>query len=262
MDKIPSLFVGHGSPMNAIQPDNTINQGFATVVKRFPRPRLILCISAHWYSNRLEIGSGAEPEMMYDFSGFPAELSEVVYPAKGDPAFAERLSQILLPDVAVLNPSRGFDHGAWAVLRYLYPEADIPVVQMSIDRTKPIEWHYDLALRLRSLREEGVLILGSGNIVHNLGAISWEHVDTLGAGYDWAFSFRDSINRAIMQDDVATLLDPMKLGEPAHLSIPTPDHYLPLLYVMAQREQEDELTFFNDVLVGGSISMTSVLVGA
>ncbi|WP_373777698.1 4,5-DOPA dioxygenase extradiol [Glaesserella sp.] len=261
MKKLPALFVGHGSPMNAIDPDNVFNQGFEQITATFEKPKLILCISAHWYSSQLQIASGENPPMIYDFHGFPDELSEIVYPAKGDPEFAQQLKALLTPENAVLNPTRGFDHGAWAVLKYLYPNADIPVVQLSLDRTKPAQWHYDLAKKLRPLREQGVLILGSGDIVHNLRAISWQHIDEIGAGYDWAYEFRDAINHAIAVNDSDALVNFEKFGESAHLSVPTPDHYLPLLYVMAQREDEDKITLFNDKLVAGSISMTSVLVG-
>lgn len=198
--------------------------------------------------------------MIYDFHGFPEELSQIVYPAKGSPEFALQLQQLLAPENVELNTTRGFDHGAWAVLKYLYPDADIPVVQLSLDRTKPAEWHFELAKKLRPLREQGVLILGSGDIVHNLRAISWEHIDQVGAGYDWAYEFRDAINGAIAENNVDALINFEKFGESAELSVPTPDHYLPLLYVMAQRDESDKVTLFNDKLVAGSISMTSVLV--
>lgn len=261
MMTLPALFVGHGNPMNALDDNNPFNQGFQHITQTFAKPKLILCISAHWYSAKLQVSSAENPPMIYDFHGFPDALSQVVYPAKGSPEFARELQQLLAPEAVALNDTRGFDHGAWAVLKYLYPEADIPVVQLSLDRTKPIEWHYELAKKLRPLRDQGVLILGSGDIVHNLGAISWEHINQIGAGYDWAFQFRDAINQAIAQNDVPALIDFERFGESARLSVPTPDHYLPLLYVMAQREENDQITFFNDKLVAGSISMTSVLVG-
>lgn len=260
MNKMPALFVGHGNPMNAITPDSPFNQGFMQITQSFAKPKLILCLSAHWYSSRLQIQSSAKPDMIYDFYGFPEELSQVVYPASGSPDFALRLKSLLMPEHAELNATRGYDHGAWAVLKYLYPQADIPVVQMSIDRTKPAKWHWQLAQKLKPLREEGVLILGSGDIVHNLRAMSREHMNAL-AGYDWAYAFRDSINQAIYDDDQDALIDINRFGDNAALSVPTPDHYLPLLYVMAQRDTDDEITLFNDELVAGSISMTSVKVG-
>lgn len=173
-----------------------------------------------------------------------------------------KVVELLADDGIMQNPTRGYDHGAWAVLKHLYPDAAIPVVQLSLHRSKTADEHWSLAQKLRPLRDEGVLILGSGDIVHNLGAISWQHMNTLGAGFDWAWAFRDAINTAITENDADTLIHFDKLGEPAQLSVPTPDHYLPLLYVMAQRDEADEITLFNDILLGGSLSMTSVLVGS
>ena len=167
----------------------------------------------------------------------------------------------LQPEMSELNPMRGFDHGAWAVLKYLYPDADIPVVQLSLNRLQSAEWHFNLAKKLSALREQGVLIIGSGNIVHNLKAISWEHIDQIGAGYDWAYAFRDHINHAITTQNNDELVHYEQFGEGAALSVPTPDHYLPLLYVMALREPDEKVAFFNDHLIAGSLSMTSVLVG-
>lgn len=261
MNKLPALFVGHGNPMNAIDPSNVFNQGFAHITSTFEKPKLILCISAHWYSHKLQATSGHNPPMIYDFHGFPDALNQVQYPASGSPEFAAQLQQLLAPEPLELNPTRGFDHGAWAVLKYLYPEADIPVVQLSLDRTKSAAWHFELAKKLRPLREQGVLILGSGDIVHNLRAISWEHMDEIGAGYDWAYQFSNAINQAIAENNSEALVNFEQFGESAQLAVPTPDHYLPLLYVMAQRDEDDEITLFNDKLVAGSISMTSVLVG-
>lgn len=261
MKKLPALFVGHGNPMNALDPQNLFNQGFQQITQHFEKPKLILCISAHWYSSSLQISSGENPPMIYDFHGFPDELSQIRYDAKGSPEFAEQLQTLLAPEKATLNAERGFDHGAWAVLKYLYPDADIPVVQLSLDRTKSAAWHFELAKKLRPLREQGVLILGSGDIVHNLGAISWQHMDQIGAGYDWAFAFRDAINQAIQDNNTDALVHFEQFGKNAQLAVPTPDHYLPLLYVMAQRDEQDNITLFNDELVAGSISMTSVLVG-
>lgn len=259
--KTPALFVGHGNPMNVLDKNNPFNQGFSEITQQFSKPKAILCISAHWYSSTLQIQSGEQPAMIYDFHGFPEALYQVDYPAKGSAELVKRVSELLIDENLKLNPERGYDHGAWAVLKHLYPDADIPVVQLSIDRSKPNEWHWQLAKKLSPLREEGILILGSGDIVHNLAAISWQHMHTLGAGFDWAFSFRDAINQAIEQQDKDTLLHFEKLGEAAQLAVPTPEHYLPLLYVIAQRENNEAITRFNDVLVGGSISMTSVLVG-
>ena len=199
--------------------------------------------------------------MIYDFYGFPEALSQVQYPAPGSPELAEQVRWLLQPENVELNPTRGFDHGAWAVLKFLYPDADIPVVQLSLNRLQSAEWHFNLAKKLAALREQGVLIIGSGNIVHNLKAISWERIDQIGAGYDWAYVFRDHINHAMTTQNNDELVHYEQFGEGAALSVPTPDHYLPLLYVMALLEPAEKVAFFNDHLIAGSLSMTSVLVG-
>lgn len=260
MLRMPSLFVGHGNPMNAIDQENIFNQGFAEITQQFAKPKAILCISAHWYVPSLQVQSNEQPEMFYDVYGFPDELYQVQYPAQGSPALAKRIAELLHDDDISFNAERGYDHGAWAVLKHLYPNADIPVVQLSLHQHKTADEHWQLAKKLRPLRDEGVLILGSGDIVHNLGVMSWQHINTLGAGFDWAFTFRDAINQAIQQQDESTLINYQTLGQSARLSVPTPEHYLPLLYVMAQRDDNDRITLFNDELVAGSISMTSVLV--
>jgi 4,5-dopa dioxygenase extradiol len=261
MKKMPVLFVGHGSPMNVLDKENPFNQNFSLITQNFPKPKAILMISAHWYSSRLQVTSSERPEMIYDFYGFPEAFSQVQYPAPGSPELAEQVRSLLQPENVELNPTRGFDHGAWAVLKFLYPDADIPVVQLSLNRLQPAQWHFNLAKKLAALREQGVLIIGSGNIVHNLRAISWEHIDQIGAGYDWAYVFRDQINHAMMTKNDDDLVHYEQFGEGAALSVPTPDHYLPLLYVMALREPDEKVVFFNDDLIAGSLSMTSVLVG-
>ena len=261
MKKMPVLFVGHGSPMNVLDKENPFNQNLSLITQKFAKPKAILMILAHWYSSRLQVTSGEYPEMIYDFYGFPEELSQVQYPAPGSPELAEKVRLLLQPENVELNPTRGFDHGAWAVLKFLYPNADIPVVQLSLNRLQPEQWHFNLAKKLAALREQGVLIIGSGNIVHNLRAISWEHIDQIGAGYDWAYAFRDHINHAMTTQNNNELVHYEQFGENATLSVPTPDHYLPLLYVMALREPDEKVAFFNDHLIAGSLSMTSVLVG-
>ena len=258
---MPAWFVGHGSPMNAIEPENPFNQGFRQIAQTIEKPKAILMISAHWYIRGLQVTSAEQPDIIYDFYGFPDELYQVAYPAKGSPQLAERVIQLLSDDGVTANAERGLDHGAWSVLKHLYPDADVPVVQLSIDKSKPAQWHYQLAKKLAVLREEGVLIMGSGDIVHNLGAIDWRNVNTLGAGYDWAVLFRDTINQAMLNHQHDEIVHYEQFGEPARLSVPTPDHYLPLLYIMAITEKDDNIHLFNDELVGGSISMTSVKVG-
>ncbi|MEG9488976.1 4,5-DOPA dioxygenase extradiol [Mannheimia indoligenes] len=261
MKKLPALFVGHGNPMNTLDAQNPFNLGFKQITKTFEKPKAILMISAHWYSSKLQITSGQNPELIYDFHGFPEELSQVTYPAQGCPELAEHIQQLLLPEQAELNPTRGYDHGMWSVLKHLYPEADIPVIQLSIHCNQPAKWHFELAQKLKPLREQGVLIIGSGNIVHNLRAISWQHMEQIGAGYDWAFAFREYINQAIVDGNYDAIIETQQFGQAAELSIPTPEHYLPLLYVVAQKEENEEITFFNDELVGGSLSMTSIKIG-
>ena len=257
MNKMPVLFVGHGSPMNALDAGNPFNQGFRRIVQKFAKPKAILMISAHWYGNRLQVTSGERPEMIYDFYGFPAALSQVQYPAPGSPELAGQVRSLLQPANVETNPERGFDHGAWAVLKHLYPEADIPVVQLSLNLMQPAQWHFDLAKKLAPLREQGVLVVGSGNIVHNLRAMRREPA----AGYDWAIDFRNAVNRALAARDNDTLVHYERLGDAAALSVPTPEHYLPLLYIAALRQPQDDMEIFNDELAFGSISMTSVLIG-
>ena len=261
MKKMPVLFVGNGSPMNVLDKENPFNQNLSLITQKVAKTKAMLMISAHWYSGRLQVTSSERPEMIYDFYGFPEELSQVQYPAPGSPERAEQVRLLLQPENVELNSTRGFDHGAWAVLKFLYPDADIPVVQLSLNRLQPAGWHFNLAKKLSALREQGVLIIGSGNIVHNLRAISWEHIDQIGAGYDWAYAFRDQINHAMTTQNNDELVHYEQLGEGAALSVPTPDHYLPLLYVMALREPDEKVAFFNDHLIAGSLSMSSVLVG-
>ena len=261
MKKMPVLFVGHGSPMNVLDKENPFNQNLSLITQKFAKPKAILMISAHWYSSGLQVTSSERPEMIYDFYGFPEELGQVQYPAPGLPELADQVRSLLQPENVELNPMRGFDHGTWAVLKFLYPDADIPVVQLSLNRLQSAEWHFNLAKKLSALREQGVLIIGSGNIIHNLGVMSRAHINQIGADYDWAFAFREAINQAIAERDDDTLIHYERLGEKAMLSVPTPEHYLPFLCIMALREPDDSTTFFNDNLVAGSLSMTSLLVG-
>ena len=257
MNKMPVLFVGHGSPMNALDAENPFNQGFRRIAQKFAKPKAIMMISAHWYGNRLQVTSGERPEMIYDFYGFPAALSQVQYPAPGSPELTGLVRSLLQPENVETNPERGFDHGAWAVLKHLYLEADIPVVQLSLNLMQPAQWHFDLAKKLAPLREQGVLVVGSGNIVHNLRAMRRDPA----AGYEWAIDFRNAVNRALAAQDNDTLVHYERLGEAAALSVPSPEHYLPLLYTAALREPQDDIEIFNDELAFGSISMTSVLIG-
>jgi 4,5-DOPA dioxygenase extradiol len=252
----PVLFIGHGSPMNAIE-DNAWHRAWRALAARFPRPRAILCISAHWETPGPWLTGSATPSTIHDFGGFPQALFDVRYPAPGDPALALRVVD-LLGDAypARIDVDRGLDHGAWGILRPMYPEANVPVVQLGIDSRRPGAWHVDLARRLAPLRDEGVLIVASGDIVHNLRLFNWRDPSPL----PWALRFRDRVNALIRAGDVAALADWPSLGEDAQRSIPTPEHYIPLLYTLALAREGDPLEFFNDDVVG-SLSMTSVVIG-
>jgi 4,5-DOPA dioxygenase extradiol len=246
------LFVGHGSPMNAIE-DNAYRRGWAEAAARIPRPRAVLCISAHWLTTGTQFTGASQPETIHDFGGFPAELYAVNYPAPGDPGLARRGADLLHEFGASIDSERGLDHGCWEVLVAMYPEADIPVVQLSLDMLQPAAWHVSLARRLAPLRNEGVLVIASGNIVHNLRRIEFDRRD----GEDWAAGFDARVREHITKGDLATLAEFATLPDAA-LAVPTPDHFLPLLYVLALRDAHDEVGFFNVATVYGSISMTCV----
>lgn len=258
-EKMPVLFLGHGSPMNAIE-ENQFVQGFRNAAKLLPKPSAILCISAHWYTAGTFVTSGKTQKTIHDFRGFPPELSAVHYPAAGSPELARETAR-LLPDLVEETEEWGLDHGAWSVLRHLYPNAEIPVIQLSIDHRKPARWHYDLAKNLRELRHRGVLIIGSGNIVHNLRLVDWSRINTVGAGWDWALEAREKTNQWLLEGNFQNLIDYQKQGAELQYAVPTPDHFLPLLYTLALKETADELTLFNDELIAGSLSMTSVRLG-
>ncbi len=253
--RMPALFLGHGSPMNAIE-DNAWRRSWAAMGARLPRPRAILCISAHWETRGIAVTASAAPPMIYDFGGFPQALFDVHYPAPGDPTLARRIADLLAPTPVQLDPARGLDHGAWSVLVAMYPDADIPVVQISLPLGETPATHYGIGQRLAPLRDEGVLILGTGNVVHNLRY--WRggnpRMDAAGA------RFNAAVKQRIAARDHAALMDIAKLDPEAALAVPTPEHYLPLLYVLALQAQGEPVTIFNDA-DGGAISMMSVLVG-
>ena len=250
--RMPVLFLGHGSPMNAIE-DNEFHRGWRALGERLPRPKAVLCVSAHWETRGVFAGAAAQPETIHDFYGFPQALFDVRYRAPGDPALARRTAQLA---GAQADPERGLDHGAWGVLIAMYPDASVPVVQLSLDTTQPGAFHYALAKKLAPLRDEGILVVGSGNIVHNLGV--WRPGD--GRPYDWALRFDAEVRRHIDAGEHAALADYPSLGEDARMAVPTPEHYLPLLYVLALQAKGETPTYFNDK-VTTSISMTSVLIG-
>lgn len=255
--KMPVLFVGHGSPMNALD-GNEFRRGWEEVACRLPRPKAVVCVSAHWETPGVSITAADRPETIHDFYGFPQRLFEVRYPAPGDPALARRAADLIQEEPVRLDAGRGLDHGCWSVLRGMYPDADVPVVQISLDTSRPAAFHYQLARELAPLREQGVLIVGSGDIVHNLGVMDWRKPDA----YDWARRFNDEVKKRIAFRDHQGLVSYETLGPDARLAIPTPEHYLPLLYTLALHEKDEPVSFFNDKTVMGSVSMTCLTLGA
>jgi 4,5-DOPA dioxygenase extradiol len=258
-ERMPVLFLGHGSPMNAIE-ENEFVSGFRQVAKSISVPKAILCISAHWYTSGTKVTAMEMPRTIHDFGGFPKALFDVQYPAKGSPALAADTSQLLQPVQVELDHQWGLDHGAWSVIKHLYPNADIPVIQMSIDRTKSPEYHFELGAKLNSLRDKGILIVGSGNIVHNLGLVDWQNLNKVDYGFDWAIEARENINHWILEGNFQPLLNYSKLSKALQLAVPSPDHYLPLIYTLALKNKKDNVSLFNDKLIAGSLSMTSVKI--
>jgi 4,5-DOPA dioxygenase extradiol len=258
MSALPAIFFGHGNPMNALL-DNTYTQAWSAIGESIPRPKAILCISAHWYLPQTGVTVSTAPQTIHDFGGFPRELYQIKYPAPGDPGLALRVQQLLAPVPVTLDETWGLDHGTWSVLCHVYPKADIPVVQLSIDETQPPSFHYEIGKRLAPLRDEGVLIVGSGNLVHNLHAYAWgRHIVE---PFDWAVRFEAQAREMMKAGEVAPLVTYEKLGRDATLSVPTPDHYLPLLYVLATCQQREPVTFPVEGVDGGSVSMLSVRIG-
>ncbi|HEX7368761.1 MAG TPA: 4,5-DOPA dioxygenase extradiol [Rhodanobacteraceae bacterium] len=255
---MPTLFVGHGNPMNAVQ-DSVWSRAWSELGNRLPKPRVVLSISAHWYLPGTAATAMAHPRTIHDFGGFPRELFEVQYPAPGDTALVRRLRELLAPLPVRADLAWGLDHGTWSVLRHIFPDADVPVVQLSIDETQAPAFHHEMGQRLAPLRDEGVLILGSGNIVHNLHTYAWGRHPA--QPFDWAARFEAQVRALIEQRDFGTLVDYSSLDRDAELSIPTPEHYLPLLYVLGASAKEDAVSFPTDGMDGGSISMLSVQLG-
>ena len=255
---MPAVFFGHGNPMNALQ-DNDYTRGWAAIGREVPRPKSILSISAHWYIPGTSVTAMPAPRTIHDFGGFPPKLYKIVYPASGDPALADRVRALLAPMSVNADRAWGLDHGTWTVLRHVFPRADIPVVQLSIDERKPSEYHFEVGKRLAPLRDEGVLIVGSGNLVHNLHAYAWGRQPT--EPFEWAVRFEDKARELLLAGDDGPLIAYGTLGSDADLSIPTPDHYLPLLYVIALRREDDPVRFPVEGVDGGSVSMLSVRIG-
>lgn len=255
---MPVLFMGHGSPMNGIE-QNEFSENWAEVAKNIPVPQAVLVISAHWFTPGTRITAMDFPETIHDFGGFPQALFDVQYPAPGNPELARDTAALINSMSVLLDHDWGLDHGAWTVIRHMYPEANIPVLQLSIDYTKDANWHYELAKELAPLRKRGVLILGSGNIIHNLRIMSWEMIN--GGGYDWALEMQAKFANLILDKNHQSLINYQQLGRDAQLAIPTPEHYLPLMYTLGLQTGNDEALLFNDKAVAGSLTMTSVLVG-
>lgn len=255
-DKMPVLFLGHGSPMNAIE-ENEFVTGFRNVAKEIPRPQAILCVSAHWETRGTFVTAMENPVTIHDFGGFPRELFEVQYPAPGSPDLAKETKSLIKKTDVRLDDKWGLDHGAWSVIKHLYPKADIPVIQVSLDYYQTPRYHYELAKEIKSLREKGVLIIGSGNMVHNLRMVAWDKLNTPGFGYDWALEANEKMKKYILDGDVQSLINFRSQGKAFDLSIPTPEHYLPMLYAYALKEENESVSLFNDKALGGSLTMTS-----
>jgi 4,5-DOPA dioxygenase extradiol len=257
---MPVLFLGHGSPMNAIE-ENEFTREWKTVGQTIPRPNAILCISAHWETRGTFVTAMQNPPTIHDFGGFPQELFEVQYPAPGSPELAAETQHTLTRTPVGLDQRWGLDHGCWSVLKHLYPAADIQVIQLSLDYCQSPQYHYDLAKELAPLRNKGILIIGSGNMVHNLGKVAWGKMSEPEFGYDWALEANEKMKQYILSGDHGSLVGYKSQGRAFDLAIPTPDHFLPLLYALALKEENDTVTLFNDKAVMGSLTMTSLVIG-
>ncbi|MDY0779830.1 4,5-DOPA dioxygenase extradiol [Tenacibaculum sp. IB213877] len=256
---MPVLFLGHGSPMNGIE-ENQFTKGFQNISKTLPKPTAILCISAHWYTKGTKVTAMQIPKTIHDFGGFPQELYQQQYPAKGSPELALETQSILHPTPVELDHDWGLDHGTWTVLKHLFPKADIPVIQLSIDYSQNTRYHFELAQQLRSLRNRGVLIVGSGNIIHNLRLIDWKNFNKDNYGYDWAIEAHETINQYLLEGNYNPLINYEKQSKAFQLAIPSPDHYLPLLYALGLQQKNETVQLFNDKLLAGSLSMTSLKI--
>jgi len=255
---MPAIFFGHGNPMNALS-KNSYTEGWAAIGKSIPRPKAVLAVSAHWYIPHCAVTSNINPPTIHDFGGFPKELYQIEYPAPGSPELAMRIKDLLAPAPVSLDESWGLDHGTWVVLKHVFPAADIPVVQLSIDENQPPSFHYELGQKLASLREEGILIIGSGNIVHNLSTYSWGEGDV--KPFDWAVRFEEHARELLLKGEDAPLVNYESLGRDARLAAPTQEHYLPLLYVLGLRRKKEKVSFPVQGFDGGSISMLAVRIG-
>ena len=259
-EKMPILFIGHGNPMNAIEENSFVN-GFRETAKKLPKPTAIVCISAHWETKGTQVTAMQSPQTIHDFGGFPQALFDVQYPAPGSPELAKTVQELLKPTQVTLDQNWGLDHGTWTTLIHFFPKADVPVIQLSLDYTLSPQQHYDLAKKLQILRSKGVLIVGSGNIVHNLGLVDFRNITKENYGYDWAIEARELTSKWILDGNHTLLIDFKNQGKALNLAVPSPEHYLPLLYILSLQEKTDKLELFNDKLVAGSLSMTSLIIG-
>jgi 4,5-DOPA dioxygenase extradiol len=260
-DEMPVLFVGHGSPMNAIE-DNEFSRAWGELGESLPRPKAVLCVSAHWETGGTSVTAMGKPRTIHDFYGFPRELFEAEYPAPGSEWLAQRVKEVVTEAAVDLDEGWGLDHGCWSVLRRMFPDASVPVVQMSLDHDQPAQYHYEIAKGLAPLRREGVLVVGSGNMVHNLYMVRLKGDDfNAHFGFEWALEANEKLKRLIREGRYEELIDYKSLGEPVRLAVPTPEHFLPMLYALALREEDDSISFFNDVAVAGSLTMTSFQIG-
>lgn len=258
-EKMPVLFLGHGSPMNAIE-ENEFVAGFRNIGKNIPKPKAVIVISAHWETKGTFVTAMDNPRTIHDFGGFPQALFDVQYPAPGSPELAKETKEIIKKTEVGLDQRWGLDHGAWSVVKHLYPKADVPVIQMSIDYTQGAQYHYELAKELASLRKKGILIVGSGNIVHNLGMIAWDKLNADSYGYDWALEANEQMKKYILSGDHKPLINYRSQGKAWDLAIPSPEHYLPLIYTLGLKDEGENITLFNDKAVAGSLTMTSVKI--
>ncbi len=257
---MPVLFVGHGSPMNGIE-INEFSRKWIDLAGQINKPNAVLVVSAHWYINSTKITAMDFPSTIHDFGGFPQELFEVQYPAPGSLVLAEETKNIIHTAKVELDHDWGLDHGTWSIVRNMYPDADVPILQLSIDYTKPAAYHYELAKELFQLRKRGILIIGSGNMVHNLRMLAWDKLNVEGFGFDWALEMNHNFKSLIQRGNHDSLIHYENLGMEALLSIPTPEHYLPLIYSIGLSTKQDAINFFNDKVVAGSLTMTSVQFG-
>lgn len=258
-DKMPVLFLGHGNPMNAIE-DNEFVEGFKKVSTEIERPKAILCISAHWETNGTFVTAMERPPTIHDFGGFPQALFDVQYPAPGSVELAKETQQLVKGTHVGLDHDWGLDHGCWSVIKHMYPDADVPVIEMSIDYTQPAAYHYALAKELSVLRRKGILIVGSGNMVHNLRMAAWDKLDQPGFAFGWAMEANEKMKQFILAGNHQPLIEYRSQGRAFDLAVPTPEHYLPLLYALGLQEKQEQVSLFNDGIIAGSLNMMSVKI--